>query len=141
MLKEILQFSLVVALVGAGNSGVEVEKSGGFNMDSKEVFYWCTAGTPLGERLEGAWDSCFNAVEEQKPAGKKECFGKKCKGERRGKRAAYVYCPSLDLVEAWFNKDFQGENLSSLLPVTPALTRPALCLLSAGLAGQLWQVD
>merc|ERR1719510_2705236 len=58
MFKEILQFSLVVALVVAKNSseesGEEMEKSEGLCMDPEEVVYWCTAGTPLGEKLMGA---------------------------------------------------------------------------------------
>merc|ERR1712203_362061 len=94
MFKEILQLSLVVALVVAKNSweesGEEMEKSEGLCMDPEEVVYWCTAGTPLGEKLMGAMSACSSAEEQEEPAGRKKggkkCKkGKKCKGKGKGK--------------------------------------------------------
>ena len=100
MFKKILQFSLFVALVVArnsseesGESGEEMEKSDGLCMGPEEVAYWCTAGTPLGEKLMGAMMTCSgagNETEEMEPAGRKKggkkCKkGKKCKGKGKGK--------------------------------------------------------
>ena len=100
MFKEILQFSLFVALVVARNSseesdesGEEMEKSEGLCMGPEEVAYWCTAGTPLGEKLMEAMMTCSgsgNETEEMEPAGRKKggkkCKkGKKCKGKGKGK--------------------------------------------------------
>merc|ERR1712010_265747 len=91
MFKEILQFSLVVALVVAKNSseesGEEMEKSGGLCMEPEEVVYWCTAGTPLGEKLMEAMSTCSGAEESQEqeePAGRKK-GGKKCKKGKKCK--------------------------------------------------------
>merc|ERR1712062_512500 len=117
MFKEILQLSLVVALVVAKNSseesGEEMEKSEGLCMEPEEVVYWCTAGTPLGEKLTNAMSACSGAEEEEQeePAGRKKggkkCKkGKKCKGKGKGKGKK---CPSVDEVEAWFMEEHQGE--------------------------------
>merc|ERR1712226_1649823 len=93
MFKEILQFSLVVALVVAKNSseesGEEMEKSEGLCMEPEEVVYWCTAGTPLGEKLMEAMSTCSGAEEqeeesEEEPAGRKK-GGKKCKKGKKCK--------------------------------------------------------
>ena len=61
-------------------------------MDPEEVVYWCTAGTPLGEKLSAAMMTCSGAGEgEEEPAGRKKeggkkCKkGKKCKGKGKGK--------------------------------------------------------
>ena len=123
MFKEILQFSLVVALVVAGNSseesGEEREKSEGLCLDPKEIAFWCTAGTPLGDKLVGAFNSCFNAEEEEEPADSKE-------GKGKGNRAAGDFCPSFDEVEAYFLEDYQGKRkrVSDLsLPATPPVSR------------------
>merc|ERR1711902_35285 len=99
-----IQFSLLIALVVAKKesseeSGEEKEKSEGLCMDPEEVVYWCTAGTPLGEKLSAAMMTCSGAGEgKEEPAGRKtggkNCKkGKKCKG--KGKK-----CPSVDEVEA-----------------------------------------
>merc|ERR1711874_796196 len=121
MFKKILQFSLFVALVVArnsseesGESGEEMEKSEGLCMDPEEVAYWCTAGTPLGEKLMEAMMTCSgagNETEEMEPAGRKKggkkCKkGKKCKGKGKGKGKK---CPSVDEVEAWFMEEHQAE--------------------------------
>merc|ERR1711994_1084321 len=34
-----------------------MEKSEGLCMDPEEVVYWCTAGTPLGEKLSAAYEA------------------------------------------------------------------------------------
>merc|ERR1712187_727656 len=116
--KEILQFSLVVALVVAKNSseesGEEMEKSEGLCMEPEEVVYWCTAGTPLGDKLMEAMSTCSGAEEQEEqeePAGRKrggkKCKkGKKCKGKGKGKGKK---CPSVDEVEAWFMEEHQAE--------------------------------
>merc|ERR1711863_178023 len=113
MFKRILQFSLFAALVVAKNSseesGEEMEKSDGLCMGPEEVAYWCTAGTPLGEKLMGAMMTCSGSEEEEEmPAGRKKGGGKKCKkgkkckgkGKGKGKK-----CPSVDEVEAWFMEE------------------------------------
>merc|ERR1711863_78288 len=118
MFKRILQFSLFAALVVAKNSseesGEEMEKSDGLCMGPEKVAYWCTAGTPLGEKLMGAMMTCSGAEdeEEEMPAGRKKGGGKKCKkgkkckgkGKGKGKK-----CPSVDEVEAWFMEEHQAE--------------------------------
>ena len=49
-------------------------------MDPEEVVYWCTAGTPLGEKLSAAMMTCSGAGEgEEEPAGRKKGGGKNCK--------------------------------------------------------------
>merc|ERR1719340_411668 len=113
-----IQFSLLIALVVAKKesseeSGEEMEKSEGLCMDPEEVVYWCTAGTPLGEKLSAAMMTCSGAGEgEEEPAGRKKeggkkCKkGKKCKGKGKGKGKK---CPSVDEVEAWFMEEHQGE--------------------------------
>ena len=97
MFKEILQFSLALALVAAENSPSE-----GFCMNSNEVFLWCTAGTPLGARLLDAFISCSDTEGEGKG-----------KGDRAG---GDTMCPSVEQVEAWFMEDYQGkrERVSAL---------------------------
>ena len=90
MFKEILQFSLALALVAAENSPSE-----GFCMNSNEVFLWCTAGTPLGARLLDAFISCSDTEGEGKG-----------KGDRAG---GDTMCPSVEQVEAWFMEDYQGK--------------------------------
>merc|ERR1712061_923368 len=117
MFKRILQFSLFAALVVAKNSseesGEEMEKSDGLCMGPEEVAYWCTAGTPLGEKLMGAMMTCSGSEEEEEemPAGRKKggkkCKkGKKCKGKGKGKGKK---CPTVDEVEAWFMEEHQDE--------------------------------
>ena len=93
MFKEILQFSLALALVAAENSPSE-----GFCMNSNEVFLWCTAGTPLGARLLDAFISCSDTEGEGKEG--------KGKGDRAG---GDTMCPSVEQVEAWFMEDYQGK--------------------------------
>jgi len=112
MFKEILQFSLFVALVAARYSSEE----SGEEMEKSEVVFWCTAGTPLGEKLSNAMMNCSGAEEEEEeeemPAGRKKGGGKKCKkgkkckgkGKGKGKK-----CPSVDEVEAWFMEEHQAE--------------------------------
>ena len=92
MVKKILQLSLVMVLVVAGNSsedsGEEVEKYEGFCLEPEEVLYWCTVGTPMGEKLMAAYNTCFIAQEEEEeevPAGMKEGGGKKCKKGKKCK--------------------------------------------------------
>merc|ERR1712073_58717 len=119
MFKKIIQFSLFVALVVARNSseesnesGEEMEKSEGLCMGPEEVAYWCTAGTPLGDKLMEAMMACSgsgNETEEMEPAGRKKggkkCKkGKKCKGKGKGKK-----CPTVDEVEAWFMEEHEDE--------------------------------
>merc|ERR1712141_984080 len=93
---EFLQLSLVVALVVAKNSseesGEEMEKSEGLCMEPEEVVYWCTAGTPLGEKLMEAMSTSSSAEEQEEPAGRKKggkkCKkGKKCKGKGKVRSA------------------------------------------------------
>merc|ERR1711936_161852 len=118
MFKEFLQLSLFVALVVARNSSEEsdeeMEKSEGLCMEPEEVVYWCTAGTPLGEKLMESMSTCSGAEEQEEkeePAGRKKggkkCKkGKKCKGKGKGKGKK---CPSVDEVEAWFMEEHQAE--------------------------------
>ena len=109
MFKEILQFSLVVALVVAGNSS---EESGGLCLNPDEVLYWCAAGTPLGEKLGGALNTCSSPEEE---GGEKKCKkGKKCPGKGKGLSAGGKKCPSVEEVEARFMEDHQGKRVSDL---------------------------
>merc|ERR1711953_274403 len=114
MFKKIIQFSLFVALVVARNSseesnesGEEMEKSEGLCMDPREVAYWCTVNTALGQKLVPALMRCGsssgNETEEMEPAGRKK-GGKKCKGKGKGKK-----CPSVDEVEAWFVEGHEHE--------------------------------
>merc|ERR1712066_215536 len=77
----------------------EMEKDDeGLCMGAEELVYWCTAGTPLGEKLGEAMAACSGSEE---PAGRKKCKGK---GKGKGKK-----CPSVDEVEAWFVEEHQGE--------------------------------
>ena len=109
MFKEILQFSLFVSLVVAGNSS---EESGGLCLDQEEVLYWCAAGTPLGEKLSGALNTCSSPEEE---GGEKNCKkGKKCPGKGKGLSAGGKKCPSVDEAEAWFMEDHQGRRVSDV---------------------------
>merc|ERR1712020_778107 len=115
-----IQFSLLIALVVAKKesseesseeSGEEMEKSEGLCMEPEEVVYWCTAGTPLGDKLMEAMSTCSSAEEQEEPAGRKKggkkCKkGKKCKGKGKGKGKK---CPSVDEVEAWFMEEHQAE--------------------------------
>ena len=67
-------------------------------MDPEEVVFWCTAGTPLGEKLSNAMMNCSGAEEEEEemPAGRKKgggkkCKkGKKCKGKGKGKGSSIL---------------------------------------------------
>ena len=98
MFKEILQCSLALALVAA-----EKSSSGGFCLSSKQVALWCTAGTPLGDRLMDAFLSCSDTKEE----GKEE---EKSKGKGKGDRAGDdTMCPSFDVFEAWFMVHYKGK--------------------------------
>merc|ERR1711953_1655897 len=122
MFKKIIQFSLFVALVVARNSseesnesGEEMEKSEGLCMDPREVAYWCTVNTALGQKLVPALMRCGsssgNETEEMEPAGRKKggkkCKkGKKCKGKGKGKGKK---CPTVDEVEAWFMEEHEHE--------------------------------
>merc|ERR1712154_77050 len=116
MFKKIIQFSLFVALVVARNSSEEsgesreeMEKSEGLCMDPREVAYWCTVNTGLGQKLVPALGRCSsnseNETEEMEPAGRKK-GGKKCKGKGKGKGKK---CPSVDEVEAWFMEEHEHE--------------------------------
>ena len=71
-------------------SGEGREKSECLCLAPTEIAFWCTAGNPLGEKLMGAFNSCFNAEEEEED------------GKGKSKRAAGDICPSVDEVEAWF---------------------------------------
>merc|ERR1719336_1800353 len=85
------------------------ETRSGLCMEDEEVMYWCTVGTPLGEKLSAAMMTCSGAEEAEgrKKGGGKKCKkGKKCKGKGKGKGKK---CPSVDEVEAWFMEEHQGE--------------------------------
>merc|ERR1712115_516354 len=60
----------------SGESGEEMEKSEGLCMDPREVAYWCTVNTGLGQKLVPALGRCSsnygNETEEMEPAGRKE---------------------------------------------------------------------
>merc|ERR1711879_533890 len=98
MLKEILYFSLFVALaIGNSSSSSEEsdesnesmemdEKSDGLCMAPEEVIGWCTAGTELGDKLRNAMMSCTNMEEA---AGRKK--SKKCKKGEKGKKCNNKY--------------------------------------------------
>ena len=96
MFKEILQFSLALALVAGEKSPSE-----GFCINSHQVLLWCTASTPLGARLLDAFISCSDTEGE----------GKEGKGEG-GRAGGDTMCPSVDVVEAWFMEDYQGKRES-----------------------------
>ena len=98
MFKEILQCSLALALVAA-----EKSSSGGFCLNSEQVALWCTAGTPLGDRLMDAFLSCSDTKEEGKEGGRSKGKGK---GDRAG---GDTICISVDEAEAWFMENFQGK--------------------------------
>ena len=71
-------------------------------MSSQQVALWCTAGTPLGDRLMDAFISCSDREE-----GKE---GEKSKGKGKGDRAGRdTICIRVDEVEAWFLENFQGK--------------------------------
>ena len=108
MLKEILQFSLVVALVVARDS--TEKKDGGVYVAPDEVLYWCTAGAPLGENLMAAMSSCFRAEE---PAGTK----------KKALVSASQNCPSVEEAVAWFNEINQGKSRNSLYGTRRGLRR------------------
>ena len=125
MFKKILQLSLVMVLVVSGisseDSGEEVEKSDGFCLESKEILFWCTVGTPMGGRLMAAYNTCSIAQEkeeEEVPAGRKEGGGKKCKkgtkckGKGKGLPAAAEKCPGIEELEAWIIEEHEGKRLS-----------------------------
>merc|ERR1712079_490892 len=114
MLKEILYFSLFVALaIGNSSSSSEEsdesnesmemdEKSDGLCMAPEEVIGWCTAGTDLGDKLRDAMMSCTNMEEA---AGRKK-KSKKCKNKNKGKGKK---CPTVEEAEAWFMEEHAGE--------------------------------
>merc|ERR1712079_778745 len=76
--------------------------------DPREVAYWCTVNTALGQKLVPALMRCGsssgNETEEMEPAGSKK--GKKCKGKGKGKGKK---CPTVDEVEAWFMEEHEDE--------------------------------
>merc|ERR1711872_231146 len=95
MFKKIL-LCLFVALVTCQSDesnesmeSMEMEDSetrSGLCMEDEEVMYWCTVGTPLGEKLSAAMMTC---------SGAEEAEGKKCF--------------TVEEVEAWFMEEFAGE--------------------------------
>ena len=89
-------------------SGEGREKSECLCLAPAEIAFWCTAGTPVGERLRGAMTTCYDAAWKCQE-------GQKCKGKEAGKWkgffAAGQKCPSVDEVEAWFKDDYQGKTL------------------------------
>merc|ERR1711936_1143101 len=106
MLKEILYFSLFVALaIGNSSSSSEEsdesnesmemdEKSDGLCMAPEEVIGWCTAGTNMEEAAG------------RKKKSKKCKKGKKCKNKNKGKGKK---CPTVEESEAWFMEEHAGE--------------------------------
>merc|ERR1712213_220322 len=81
----------------------------GLCMEDEEGMYWCTTGTPLGEKLSAAMMTCSGAEEAEgrkKGNGKKCKKGKKCKGKGKGKGKK---CFTVEEVEAWFMEEFAGE--------------------------------
>merc|ERR1711872_449202 len=62
------------------------ETRSGLCMEDEEVMYWCTVGTPLGEKLSAAMMTCSGAEEAE------------------GKKSFTV-----EEVEAWFMEEFAGE--------------------------------
>ena len=85
MLKTILQVSLVVALA-SGQGKEEDSKEAGLCMSEEEVVYWCTAGTPLGDKLGAAMESCS---ETEEPAGRKGKGRGKGKGKGKGRKGPF----------------------------------------------------
>lgn len=64
------------------------EARSGLCMEDEEVMYWCTTGTPLGEKLSAAMMTCSGTEEAEgrkKGNGKKCKKGKKCKGKGKGR--------------------------------------------------------
>merc|ERR1711973_748191 len=112
MFKKIL-LCLFVALVTCQSDesnesmeSMEMEDSetrSGLCMEDEEVMYWCTVGTPLGEKLSAAMMTCSGAEEAE---GRKKGNGKKCKGKGKGKGKK---CFTVEEVEAWFMEEFAGE--------------------------------
>ena len=89
---------MALALVAA-----EKSSSGGFCLNSHQVALWCTAGTPLGDRLMDAFLSCSDTKEEGKE-------GEKSNGKGKGDRAGDdTMCPSFDVAEAWFMGNYKGK--------------------------------
>merc|ERR1719327_1203860 len=85
------------------------ETRSGLCMEDEEVMYWCTVGTPLGEKLSAAMMTCSGAEEAEgrkKGNGKKCKKGKKCKGKGKGKGKK---CFTVEEVEAWFMEEHQDE--------------------------------
>merc|ERR1711963_878855 len=118
MFKKIL-LCLFVALVTCQSDessesmeSMEMEDSetrSGLCKEDEEVMYWCTVGTPLGEKLSAAMMTCSGAEEAEgrkKGNGKKCKKGKKCKGKGKGKGKK---CLTVEEVEAWFMEEFAGE--------------------------------
>merc|ERR1711963_285176 len=98
------------------------ETRSGLCMEDEEVMYWCTVGTPLGEKLSAAMMTCSGAEEAEgrkKGNGKKCKKGKKCKGKGKGKGKK---CFTVEEVEAWFMEEFAVNFVSS--PSSAGWTRP-----------------
>merc|ERR1712178_76522 len=74
---------IAVAFAKKGKDSFEEssEKSSGLCIDSSEVAYLCTLGTPLGDKLSAAFATC---------AGEEVMAGRKGKGKEKKK------CPSVD---------------------------------------------
>ena len=75
MFKEILKFSLFVAMVAAKGSDQNEHGSlmmigKGYCMAHTDVIYWCTAGTPMGDKLGKAIAFCDKKIQD---CGKKGC--------------------------------------------------------------------
>merc|ERR1711963_309321 len=90
------------------------ETRSGLCMEDEEVMYWCTVGTPLGEKLSAAMMTCSGAEEAEgrkKGNGKKCKKGKKCKGKGKGKGKK---CFTVEEVEAWFMEQFMGKVLQEM---------------------------
>merc|ERR1712066_997865 len=70
------------------------ETRSGLCMEDEEVMYWCTTGTPLGEKLSAAMMSCSGAGGRGQEEGERKEMqeGEEVQGEGRRKRQEVLHC-------------------------------------------------
>ena len=96
MLKEIIQLSLVMVLAGACNS--TEEEAGGVYITPDEVLFWCTAGTPVEDKLAGL--------------RKKDCFSSPGTGKGNSTLTRQIIeCPTVEQIAAFFTREHQGKSV------------------------------
>merc|ERR1712117_987228 len=109
------QFLVLCAIIavafakkGKDSSEESSEKSSGLCIDSSEVAYLCTLGTPLGDKLSAAFATC---------SGEEVMAGRKGKGKGKKK------CPSADEMcvfqqLGWLDNSYNFDNVTAVADIS-----------------------